>query len=458
MKRTSTIKKNTQVAAALIGIGTLMSPAVGGIINESSKIMAQDGAADDEFGFAVALDQGVIAVGARNDDDNGENSGAAYLYNAYTGALIAKLLPNDGAAGDAFGFSIAISGGIVAVGASGDGDNGLNSGSAYLFDATKGVQLAKLHADDGSAGDEFGNSIAIDNGIVAVGAWRDDDLGDGSGAAYLFDASTGNQLDKLLPDSGNNFQTFGVSIAMDAGVVAIGARTYFSLEDGFTFAKMYLFDVSSGNQTHMLQADIENFNGDQGGHFGDSVDIDGGIVAVGAWGRSIFFDHSGAAYLFDADTGSQLDFIFPDDGADRDHFGVAISIDNGIVAIGSHQDDDNGFNSGSAYLYDTSNGSQIDKLLGSDGTEFDMFGSSIAIDNGMVVAGATGFSDSDFSGAVYVFGEDNALCEADLNGDGELNFFDISDFLNTMPDFNNDGEFNFFDVSAFLNAFSAGCP
>ena len=55
-------------------------------------------------------------------------------------------------------------------------------------------------------------------------------------------------------------------------------------------------------------------------------------------------------------------------------------------------------------------------------------------------------------------------CPADLTGDGLLNFFDVSSFLNSFgsndpaADFNGDGHFNFFDVSAFLNAFSAGCP
>ena len=55
-------------------------------------------------------------------------------------------------------------------------------------------------------------------------------------------------------------------------------------------------------------------------------------------------------------------------------------------------------------------------------------------------------------------------CPADLNGDGLLNFFDISAFLNafssqdSIADFTGDGEFNFFDVSAFLNMFTAGCP
>ncbi len=58
----------------------------------------------------------------------------------------------------------------------------------------------------------------------------------------------------------------------------------------------------------------------------------------------------------------------------------------------------------------------------------------------------------------------SSSCEADLTGDGDLNFFDISAFLNafaaedSIADFTDDGLFNFFDVSAFLNAFNAGCP
>jgi hypothetical protein len=55
-------------------------------------------------------------------------------------------------------------------------------------------------------------------------------------------------------------------------------------------------------------------------------------------------------------------------------------------------------------------------------------------------------------------------CPADLTGDGVLNFFDVSAFLNAyntmdpVADFDGNGIFNFFDVSAFLNAFNAGCP
>jgi len=373
-----------------------------GQVYEEYKIVAGDSAMGDEFGHSISTDNGLIAVGAPHDDDNGTNSGAAYLYNASTGVQIAKLLPADGTAGAEFGYSIAISNGIVAVGARMDDENGIAAGAAYLFDASDGTQIAKLTPNDAEASDEFGNSIAIDNGIVAVGAWRADEYGDGSGAAYLFDVSTGNQLDKLLPDTGNNYQTFGVSIALDGGLVAIGARTYFVLGQGYTFAKAYLFDVSTGNQLNVLQPDIPNLNGDQGGNFADCIDIYNGLVAVGAPYRSVVWDFSGAAYVFDATTGEQLHFMVPNDLWDQDRFGSSISIDNGVVLIGSQEDDDSGFDSGSAYIFNASTGAEVSKLLASDGAEFDLFGTSVAINEGVAVVGAKGYTEN-HPGAAYVY-------------------------------------------------------
>jgi hypothetical protein len=163
--------KDMKSAAALVGLGLLFSSASGAVVNEGLKVTVNDGSADDEFGYAIDMDNGIIAVGARNDDDNGNDSGSAYLINASTGALIAKLLPNDGAEGDQFGFSIAIQNGVVVVGAPGDEHNGIASGSAYIFDVNTGAQLGKVVPNDPESGDEFGNSIALDDGTIAVGAW-----------------------------------------------------------------------------------------------------------------------------------------------------------------------------------------------------------------------------------------------------------------------------------------------
>jgi hypothetical protein len=444
------------LAAALLAVGGFAVPAASFPNLEQDKIVPADGGAEDEFGCAVDMDHGILAVGARGDDDDGLNSGSAYLYRVSNGSLIAKLLPSDGTAGSAFGFSIAIKDGIVAVGAPGQQHNGVVSGAAYLFDAATGVQLAKLVAGDASAGDEFGCSVALDAGVVAVGSMRDDDLGDACGSVYLFEISTGLQTHKLLPGHGGANQNFGVSMAMDGGRIAIGARAHFVLGEGFTMGRVYLFDVESGGSLNMLTAN----NGTTTDRFADSIDFDDGLVAVGAWGRSVFFDHSGAAYVFDASSGAQLAYIFPSDGQDRDHFGMSVSIDGGVLAVGADEDDDVAWSAGSAYLYNAANGAFIDKLLASDGAEFDLFGSSIAIDNGTVAVGAIGFGNSGFAGAAYLFATD---CAADLNSDGLLNFFDVSMFLglfsaeDAAADLTQDGLFDFFDVAAYLDAFSAGC-
>ncbi len=116
------------------------------------KLLANDGAADDQFGLSVAISGATAIVGARWHDDNGTNSGSAYLFDTTTGRQIAKLLPNDGAAEDHFGLSVAISGATAIAGAPGDDDNGANSGSAYLFDTKTGRQIANLLPNDSEAG------------------------------------------------------------------------------------------------------------------------------------------------------------------------------------------------------------------------------------------------------------------------------------------------------------------
>jgi hypothetical protein len=400
--------------ASIAGILFMATP-VWGQLSESAKLLSTDGAADDALGFSTSIDAGVVVCGAYHDAENGDDSGTAYVFDADTGTQFAKLVPNDGAAGDEFGFSTSISGGIVAVGARYDDDNGANSGSVYLFSAATGIQLAKLVPFDGAAGDEFGFAVALDGGILAVGAKRDDDNGSDSGSLYLFEASTGTLLMKLLPNDGAANDNFGESVDMDNRVVAVGAHG--NSDNGPLSGSAYLFDVASGLQLNKLLP----LDGGTNDFFGTTIAIDNGVVAVGAWADSIFFDHSGSAYLFDVATGFQTAKMIPSDGHDRDHFGYAIAMDAGIVAIGAEQDGDNGFNSGSAYLFDATNGMEVAKILASDGGGFDYFGSAIATENGIVVVGAQGDDDNgDASGSAYVIGGPSTVgtgfCFGDASG------------------------------------------
>ena len=120
-------------------------------------------------------------IGAWGDDDNGDNSGSAYVFEQQadgTWQQIAKLTADDGASNDEFSTSVAIDGGVAVIGAQYDDDNGYDSGSVYVFEQQADgtwQQIAKLTADDGAEGDWFGSSVALDGDVVVIGAQYDDD-------------------------------------------------------------------------------------------------------------------------------------------------------------------------------------------------------------------------------------------------------------------------------------------
>jgi len=134
----------------------------GGAFSAEQKITASDGAAGDYFGSSVAVSGDTALVGAYYDDDNGDRSGSAYLYQRQAdGCWIetAKLTASDGAQGDWFGYSVAISGDTALVGTWFDDDNGSASGSAYLYQRQADgswSETAKLTASDGAEYDWFG--------------------------------------------------------------------------------------------------------------------------------------------------------------------------------------------------------------------------------------------------------------------------------------------------------------
>ena len=397
-------------AIVLFAFGFL--PAAGQPVTEDLKLLAFDGTAGTAFGSSIAIADGIVAVGARHDDEHGVRSGAAYLFDASTGAFLLKLVPDDAGPESWFGHSIAIADGRVAVGAIGTNDNGAFSGSAYLFDASTGEQLFKLLPNDGAANDTFGASIAIADGIVAVGSVRDTINDVASGSAYIFDATTGQQSVKIVPADGKNDDFFGTSIAISNGIVAVGAHLTesndpFSTQSG----SAYLFNASTGAQIAKLSpTDLESFD-----VFGFSIAIADGIVAVGSPNNDDNGSNSGSAYLFDASTGAQFTKLLPNDGAEGHAFGNSIALANGIVAVGANFGSGSVNAAGVAYLFDASTGVQTAKLLASDGAILDQFGVSIDIDNGVVTVGASFDDDRGTdSGSAYVF-----LGEPDLDTDGD---------------------------------------
>jgi len=130
-----------------------------------TKVTALDGAESDGFGCWVAMDGDYTVVGARGDDDNGNASGSAYILHrsGLSWTQTAKLTPSDGAEMDRFGHAVSISGDYALVDAHLDDDNGEDSGSAYVFrrSGATWTEMAKLTPDDGAADDQFGYSLGI---------------------------------------------------------------------------------------------------------------------------------------------------------------------------------------------------------------------------------------------------------------------------------------------------------
>ena len=154
---------------------------------QETKITASDAAEYDHFGSSVSISGDVCVVGAPRHDQNGESSGSAYIFrfNDPNWVQEVKLTPSDGAAWDRFGETVSIEGNVCIVGARNDDDSGEDSGSAYIFrfDGLGWIQGDKLAAFDAAAGDWFGRSVALDSGNIVVGA----DGKDGeTGAVYTF--------------------------------------------------------------------------------------------------------------------------------------------------------------------------------------------------------------------------------------------------------------------------------
>ena len=424
--------------------------------------MADDGLEDDRFGASIDIANNIIVVGAPDKDANGQDSGIAYLFDATTGTQIVKLQSTDSAAGDTFGHRVAINDQLVVVTAPGDDLNiRYPSGSLYVFDIKSGSQIAKLIPSDVSDDPMFGSfgaSVAISESIIAVS-------NNHPAFVYLFDATTGVELAKLTPGNGALGINFESALAIDDHILAIGSPHLQA--EGITTGAVYLYDIDPdsptfGEHISTLIAD----DGRRNDYFGYSVDIQNGVAAVGSFNNPGNGYASGAVYLFDTETGQQTAKLFPDDGQSQSHFGVSLAIDNNLIAIGSvFWSDFAGGHDGAGYIYDLTTHEQLAKIELQIESNNDRFTNSITMDQGIVAAGASiGDGANPISGAAYIFDINNALCPADFTADGTLDSADAFAFIkalsaqNPAADLNNDQYWNYFDISAFLQSFLAGCP
>ena len=284
------------------------------------------------YGRRHAMSGDTVVVGMPNN--SGSNDiGKVYVFQRSASGWgdmtqTATLTASDGAAGNAFGYSVAVSGRTIVVGA--PGAPGTNQvGAAYVFVEPAGgwhdmTETAKLTPNDGGGGNRFGQAVAI-SGDTAVVTAESYDYGaaspDPDGAAYVFkepDAGWANmtQTAELTEanDTSNGGNLFGATVATNGSTVVVGApgATCQTSTGGWTIygpGLAFVFTMTAngwvnGTQTAVLSA----LDGNNGDRFGDSLAINGHTIVVGAinattdWTPAMDWQKpdsgSGAAYVF----------------------------------------------------------------------------------------------------------------------------------------------------------------
>jgi len=465
---------------------------------EIDKLLAFDGAPSDAFGVSVAVDGDVAVIGACSDDDNGNNSGSAYIFrrddNGTPGNLRDdswvheyKLLAPDGEINDTFGWSVGVSGDTIVVGAPGDSDAGTMTGSAYVFRHTDGSwSLDTKLLKPGMAGaDCFGWSVAISGETIVVGVPGDDTAANGAGAAWVFDGPSWFAVATLLASDGVAWEHFGEAVAIDGDAIVVGSARH--SHSGVACGSAYVFRGPPWIQEDELLPP----GGEEDDFFGMSVDISNDTVLVGA-AYHIEGDQgfeSGAAYVFrfDVNTG-----MWPHEATlvewdgwgghgQHDFFGLSVAVyaheDHAGVygdaaLIGAPGDADNGMLSGAAYVFRRDdNGTPgnpgddfwlgVKKLFPSVLGPGDEFGHAVALSSDTGLIGATGDSENGpLSGSAYAF----VPCVGDCDGDADTDQGDLGCLLadwgctggNCVGDLDGDGDTDHADLGALLANWGCG--
>ena len=313
-----------------------------------TTITSSDAAANDRFGYSIAIGTSKIVIGATRDDDNGSESGSVYVYNLDgTGEI--KIDPSDGTANALFGSSVDIdekSGKIVvgSVDHDGSGSGGSQSigghGRAYIYDldGTNEVVLAPSElggTNSSSYGDNFGQNVKIHNNKVYVTAPKHGGIE--KGTLFVFNTDGTNKQLYTAPVQKNNAR-FTAGFAIGSEKIVIGHN------EGTGNEKVHIFDTSM-NFIKSFRV-YDSFN-----QLGDSwLAVGSGRIVIGQLVDDAAANNAGAVLIYNTD-GQYINKIYSPRPTASGFFGSKVSVDCGKIFVGA-DDNENPGNGNFVYIYD----------------------------------------------------------------------------------------------------------
>jgi FG-GAP repeat len=352
-----------------------------------------------QFGYSVALVGSNVLVGAPFDDAGGTGAGAAYLFDGATGQLLHTFQSPNPAAGDWFGLAVAAVGSNVLVGAVGDDTEAHDAGAAFLFDGATGALLRTFRKPNPAEGDWFGGAVAAMGNNVLVGAPLDHASGKEAGAAYLFDGATGALLRSFQKKTPAEGDWFGVSLVAAGNRVLVGAM----LDDtsGKDAGAVYLFDAGTGE---LVQAIPDYSNAGAGDWFGVSVAAAGDNFVVGAPLNDTGQKDAGWCSVIRGATGERFKALPNPVAMAGDNFGRSVATLGTMALVGAPGTKEVGLG-GAVWPMDSTVGISISRAIPNPArTAGDDFGFAVSANGTLLLVGApkadAGESDS---GAVYLY-------------------------------------------------------
>jgi FG-GAP repeat len=342
------------------GMAYVFQRDAGGNWSEVAKLSASDGANGDQFGQFVAISGDLVIVSARGNDSGGSGAGAAYIFGRDEGGAdnwgeVKKIVSGDPAASDDFGSAVDLEGNTAVVGSNGDSSN---TGAVYVFYQDQGGtdnwgQVKKITANDAATNDSLGTSVSLAGDVLISGAYGDDTF---KGSAYIFYRNQGGsnnwgQVKKLTATSPANSDYFGWSSHTDGTIAAVGVPL--DDDNGSNSGSAYIFSKDQGGSDNWgLITKVLASDGVAGDEFGWDVEVNGSTLIVAADATD-----TGKAYVLEQNQGGANNWgetksLLSSDAAADDLFGYAIAFDGESIVIGAPDNDDDGTNSGSAYIYD----------------------------------------------------------------------------------------------------------
>lgn len=376
------------------------------------KVVPDDGNSEDFFGYSVAIDKEIALVGAyKADSRDSEDAGAAYIFAKTKEGWQqqAKLIASPRYPHDTLGGNVALKHGFALLGARNSDVKKKNAGAVFVFKKENDTwsQTQVLTAVDAREDDAYGQSIALTEKFLVIGAPHSDSSYTDSGAAYVYKKAN-NQWQfqtKLTATDGAEGDLFGISVAIDGNTILVGADLHDAKAENAGAAYTFVFD---DNQWHQ-QAKLLASDGEKTDIFGVRVALNGNTALISARRDDIegVGIDAGSAYIFERSNGAwkQTDKITAPDGHADDRFGRGVALTSSTAIISAMHSDVSAVNQGALYIYEKQNGKWRFKFktVASDASENDRFGWNVALYDHMAIVGTPHKDDNGAeSGAAYI--------------------------------------------------------